>query len=83
MKKNKKMSGGKKMVLAGAAAVGAGAYYLLGPDAKKHQKKASVLMSKVKKEIKIGIAKGKQLEKEWKSVSKNTITKSASKKKKE
>jgi hypothetical protein len=80
--KNKKMSGGKKLVLAGAAAVGAGAYYLLGPDGKKHQKKASFLMNTVKKEIQIGIAKGKKLEKEWNSVSKNTTKKSLSTKKK-
>ncbi len=74
MKKNKKMSGGKKMVL--AAPLGAGAYYLFGPNGKKHQKKASVLMSKVKKEVKIGIAKGKQMEKEWQEVSKKASKKS-------
>jgi hypothetical protein len=82
MKKNKKMSSGKKMVLAGAAAVGAGAYYLLGPDAKKHQKKASGLMGKIKKEVEIGIEKGKKLENEWKSVSQKAAKKSVSKKKK-
>ncbi|HEV7702083.1 MAG TPA: hypothetical protein VGO63_01405 [Candidatus Paceibacterota bacterium] len=41
------------MVGAGVAAlsaVGAGAYYLLGPDGKKNQKKVSALAAKIKKE---------------------------------
>jgi hypothetical protein len=81
-KKNKKMSGSKKMLVAeGMAALGAGAYYLLGPDAKKHQKKALALVSKIKKEVKIGIKKGKQIEKEWKNVSKKATKKLVSKKK--
>jgi hypothetical protein len=51
----KGMSKGK-MVAAGAAvaaaaAAGAGAYYLLGPNKKAHQKKAAVLMGKIKKEV--------------------------------
>jgi hypothetical protein len=55
MKKSKKMSVGKKiLVTAGAAALAEGAYYLLGPKAKVHQKKAKILMNEVKKEIKIG-----------------------------
>jgi hypothetical protein len=50
---NKKMSGGKKMAIAGGmAAVAGGAYYLLGPKSKAHQKKAKALMGKVKKEAK-------------------------------
>ena len=56
MKKIKKgMSTRKKMAIgAGVVAVGAasaGAYYLLGPNAKAHQKKASVLMAKIKKKL--------------------------------
>mgnify|MGYP001560792499 CR=1 FL=1 len=36
----------------GLAAAGAGAYYLLGPKAKEHQKKARVAFGKMKKEVK-------------------------------
>ncbi len=36
---------------AGAAALGAGAYYLLGPKRKEHQKKAKAMMDKMKKEV--------------------------------
>ncbi len=63
MKKNQKkvitnkksgISAGKKVAIgAGVAALGvatAGAYYLLGPNAKAHQKKASILMAKMQKE---------------------------------
>lgn len=58
--KNKKMSGGKKMAMLGSmAALGAGAYYLLGPKAKAHQKKASALMAKMKKEVASEIKKAK------------------------
>ena len=53
--KNKKMSVGKKVAIgAGVAAfsaAGAGAYYLLGPNKKAHQKKAAVLVAKIKKEV--------------------------------
>ena len=76
------MSGGKKVAMLGSmAALGAGAYYLLGPDAKKHQKKASVLMAKMKKEVESEFEKAKS---EWKSISKKTVKKSTkvSKKKK-
>ena len=60
MKKNKKMSGGKKVVMgAGVAAAGAGAYYLFGPKAKAHQKKAKVLMGKMEKEVASKIKKAK------------------------
>lgn len=50
---NKKgMSTGKKVAIgAGIAAVGAGAYYLLGPNAKAHQKKALDLAKKMEKEV--------------------------------
>jgi len=54
------MSGGKKITIgAGMAALGAGAYYLLGPNAKKHQKKASVLMTKIKEEVISEVKKAK------------------------
>lgn len=33
------------------AGLGAGAYYLLGPNGKKHQKKAKVWMTKIQKEL--------------------------------
>ena len=67
MKKNtKKMSGAKKVLMAeGMAALGAGAYYLLGPDAKSHQKKASGLVSKIKKEVE---KDAKKLKTEWKKI---------------
>jgi len=64
MKKNKKsgMSGGKIMAVgAGIAAASAGAYYLLGPKAKAHQKKAKVLVQKMKKEVEKEIKKVKEV----------------------
>ncbi len=64
MKKNTKkgMSTGEKVALgAGVAAVSAGAYYLMGPNAKAHQKKVSGLMSKMKKEVASEIKKAKKL----------------------
>ena len=66
MKKNtnKKsgMSGGKiTATAAGMAALGAGAYYLLGPNAKAHQKKAKVLFGKIKKEVASEIKKAKEV----------------------
>jgi len=73
MKKNKKMSGGKKMMVgAGMAALGAGAYYLLGPDAKKHQKKASAVIAKVRKEVEGELKKAKS---EWKKVAPKAVEK--------
>jgi hypothetical protein len=58
MQKNKKMSVGKKVAIgAGLAAVGAGAFYLLGPNAKAHQKKVSALAMKMKKEVAKEVAK--------------------------
>ena len=53
---NKGVSGGKIVAMgaAGIAAVGAasaGAYYLLGPKAKAHQKKVLALVNKMKKDV--------------------------------
>ncbi|MFA6524335.1 MAG: hypothetical protein WC264_03110 [Candidatus Paceibacterota bacterium] len=65
MKKNntKKKGGvsmGKKVAIgAGVLALGVGAYYLLGPKAKEHQKKARVLIVKIKKEVESKIRKVK------------------------
>ena len=65
MKKNKKISEGKKVAIgAGIAAVtlaSAGAYYLLGPNKKAHQKKTHILMAKMEKELKSEIRKAKKL----------------------
>ena len=67
MKKNikKAMSRGKKLAIgAGIVAIGAatgGAYYLLGPNAKTHQKKASALLAKMKKEVQSEIKKVKEV----------------------
>lgn len=44
---------------AGVAALSAGAYYLMGPNAKKHQKKAKSLMVKMKKQVASKIKKAK------------------------
>lgn len=62
MKKNKKISGGKIVAIGtGVVAAGAGAYYLLGPKAKAHQKKAKILLAKMKKEVTQEIKKAKQV----------------------
>ena len=62
MEKNKKMSGGKMVAVgAGIALAGAGAYYLLGPKAKAHQKKAKVLIAKMQKEVASEIKKVKEI----------------------
>lgn len=56
------MSVGKKVAIGGAvAAIGAGAYYLLGSNAKAHQKKTSELLAKVKKEVEQEIKKVKDI----------------------
>jgi hypothetical protein len=60
-KKNAVSGKGMAAAAAGAAAIGAGAYYLLGPNAKAHQKKASALMNKMKKEVAKEIKKVKEL----------------------
>jgi hypothetical protein len=54
----------------GVAALAGGAYYLLGPDSKKHQKKATKLVNKIKQEVRTGMAKGKELEQDWKEMNK-------------
>lgn len=67
MKKNTKkgMSGAKKVAIgAGVVAASvatAGAYYLLGPNAKAHQKKASSLLAKMKKDVASEIKKVKEV----------------------
>ena len=62
---NKKMSGAKKVAIgAGVVALGAasaGAYYLFGPKAKVHQKKATMLMGKMKKEVMSEVKKVKNM----------------------
>jgi len=60
MKKNNKRISGVA-VGAGIAALGAGAYYLFGPKAKTHQKKAKALMEKMKKEVMNEIKKVKKV----------------------
>ncbi|OGZ00676.1 MAG: hypothetical protein A2946_01935 [Candidatus Liptonbacteria bacterium RIFCSPLOWO2_01_FULL_53_13] len=61
-KKKNRMSVGKMVAIgAGAAALGAGAYYLLGPKGKAHRKKTKALAVKMAKA-------GKEMEKEWESL---------------
>lgn len=56
------MSAGKLLAVeAGVAAVGGAAYYLLGPNAKKHQKKAGLFVKKAEKEVKKDLQKAKVL----------------------
>lgn len=51
MKQTKKGGAGKAIAIgAGIAAIGAGAYYLLGPDGKKNQKKVHAWAVKMEKE---------------------------------
>ena len=63
MKNTKKgMSVGKKVAIgAGVVAMGAGAYYLLGPNAKDNQKKAKALLAKIQKEMKSEIKNVKEV----------------------
>jgi len=62
MKKKNGMSGGKMLAAgAGVAALAGGAYYLLGPDAKKNQKKALELIAKMKKEVEKEMKKAKEM----------------------
>ena len=64
MKKTKKMSVGKVAVVgAGVAALGAGAYYLLGPKGKKHQNDAKIWMAEMKKEVEKKVNKIKKVTK--------------------
>lgn len=62
---SKGISKSKKVAIGGAvvalSAIGAGAYYLLGPDGKKNQKKALALVGKMKKEIISEVKKAKKL----------------------
>lgn len=48
-------------IAGGMAALAGGAYYLLGPKAKAHQKKASALMVKIKKEVTVEMKKAKEV----------------------
>lgn len=63
--KKKGMSRGQMMAVGGAAAAavaaGAGAYYLMGPKGKAHQKKAKMMLEKMKKEAKQTIGKAKDM----------------------
>ncbi|MFA6076961.1 MAG: hypothetical protein WC735_02705 [Candidatus Paceibacterota bacterium] len=63
--KNKKMSTGKKMAIGAgvvaASVASAGAYYLFGPKAKVHQKKAGALLVKMKKEVASEVKKAKEV----------------------
>ena len=66
--KKKGMSGSKKVAIgagvvalgAAAAASAAGAYYLLGPNSKVHQKKDKELMGKIKREAMSEFKKAKK-----------------------
>jgi len=61
-KKKSRMSVGKMVAIGtGVATLGAGTYYLLGPNAKAHQKKAKVLMTKIKKEVGSEMKKAKNV----------------------
>ena len=59
------MSKGKMAAIGGGVAalgaISAGAYYLLGPDAKVHQKKALALLSKMKKQVASEVKKAKSI----------------------
>jgi len=69
MAKNHKV--GKALGVAGAvAAVGAGAYYLLGPDGKKHQKGAKAMLTKAEKKVMDAAKKVdvKKIQKEYKGI---------------
>ncbi|MDP9249002.1 MAG: hypothetical protein M3M85_00620 [bacterium] len=63
MTKTKKISKGKIIAAAaaGAAVLGAGAYYLLGPNKTAHQKKAKALYEKMKREVKKEAKRAKEL----------------------
>ncbi|MEO5635171.1 MAG: hypothetical protein ABIS26_02145 [Candidatus Paceibacterota bacterium] len=61
----KGMSKGQMMAVGGAAAVaaaaGAGAYYLMGPKGKTHQRKAKMMLIKMRKEAKQALSKAKDM----------------------
>ncbi|MDO8183746.1 MAG: hypothetical protein Q7T49_02060 [bacterium] len=80
-KKKSGMSVGKAVGLGvGVAAVGAGAYYLLGPKGKQHQKKASAWAAEMKKEIEKELKKVKNVTKPLYQDTVDTIAKTYSKK---
>lgn len=61
-KKKSEVSVGKVAIIgAGVAAVGAGAYYLLGPKGKQHQKKVKALMTEMKKGVEKELKKVKSV----------------------
>lgn len=60
-KKNLKTAGKVAAIGVGVAALGAGAYYFLGPNGKKHQKKAEVWMTKMEKEVVTKVKKAKNM----------------------
>lgn len=61
-KKKNGVSVGKVTAIgAGVAAVGAGAYYLLGPKGKQHQKKVKTWMAEMKMEVKKELKKVKSV----------------------
>jgi len=64
VKKKNTVSNGKKMAVGvGIAALGAGAYYFLGPNSKKNKKKASILMAQMRKEMVQKVTKAKSFTK--------------------
>lgn len=80
----KKNSIGKALAIsAGVAAVGAGAYYLLGPKGKKHQKKTEVWMAGMIKEVEKELKKAKSVTKPLYYNAIDTMAKTYSKKYKE
>lgn len=61
-KKKNRMSAGKIVAIgAGVAAVGAGAYYFLGPKGKQHREKAKVWMTKMETDIEKKLQKTKSV----------------------
>jgi len=67
MKKITKM--GAEKIVAAVAAVGAGAYYLLGPKGKEHQKKLKAMGKRVAGQVK---REANKLKNEWRGVSAKT-----------
>ncbi|MCC7160119.1 hypothetical protein IT399_00080 [Candidatus Nomurabacteria bacterium] len=67
MGNSKKMSGAEKVAIGAGVAVlsaaSAGAYYLFGPKAKAHQKKAVALMAKMKREVASEVKKAEKITK--------------------
>lgn len=67
MSNKKKMSGAEKVAIGAGVAVlsaaSAGAFYLFGPKAKAHQKKAGAFMAKMKKEVANNVKKAEKVTK--------------------